>query len=173
MLLDRKLERRMLSHQNAVDIFRGHWASKIEEVCPGLSSGIGPYFNEDRRPLIAAQHLGFTPGSLHGMSLLDLGPLEGAHTYQLARFGVDRILAIEANAEAFLKCLIVKEILETPRCRFLLGLKFLQESPDQFDMIFCSGILYPMENPFELVKAISRHTGRVFLWTHYYVDTLL
>ncbi len=37
------------------------------------------------------------------MNILELGPLEGAHTYQL------RILAIEANAEAFLKCLVVKE----------------------------------------------------------------
>jgi hypothetical protein len=104
------------------------------------------------------------------MNILELGPLEGAHTYQLAKFGADSILAIEANAEAFLKCLIVKEILQTPRCRFLLGdcLKFLQESKDSFDLIFCSGILYHMENPFELIKAISAHTDRVFLWTHYY-----
>jgi Protein of unknown function (DUF1698) len=169
-MLENKLERGFPTHQNAIDIFGDRWASKIEEVYPGLTSGPGPYFNEDRRPLIAAQYLGFEPGSLQGMNILELGPLEGAHTYQLAKLGADRILAIEANAEGFLKCLVVKEILQTPRCRFLLGdcLKFLQESHDQFDMIFCSGILYHMENPFELIKAISRHTGRVFLWTHYY-----
>jgi hypothetical protein len=34
-------------------------------------------------------------------------------------------------------------------------------------MIFCSGALYHTENPFELIKAIARHAGRVFLWTHY------
>jgi 2-polyprenyl-3-methyl-5-hydroxy-6-metoxy-1,4-benzoquinol methylase len=160
-MLENKFERRFPTHQNAIDIFRDHWASKIEEVCPGLTSGPGPYFSADRRPSIAAQYLGFEPGSLQGMNVLELGPLEGAHTYQLAKLGADRIIAIEANAEAFLKCLIVKEILQTPRCRFLLGdcLKFLQESHDQFDMIFCSGILYHMENPFELIKAISQHTG--------------
>jgi 2-polyprenyl-3-methyl-5-hydroxy-6-metoxy-1,4-benzoquinol methylase len=169
-MLENKFERRFPTHQNAIDVFCDRWASKVEEVYPGLTSGPGPYFNEDRRPSIAAQYLGFEPGSLQGMNILELGPLEGAHTYQLAKLGADRILAIEANVEAFLKCLIVKEILQTPRCRFLLGdcLKFLQESHDQFDMIFCSGILYHMENPFELIKAISRHTGRVFLWTHYY-----
>jgi Protein of unknown function (DUF1698) len=169
-MLENKFERRFPNHQNAIDIFGDRWASKIEEVYPGLTSGPGPYFNEDRRPSIAAQYLGFEPGSLQGMNILELGPLEGAHTYQLAKLGADRILAIEANAEAFLKCLVVREILQTPRSRVLLGdcLKFLQESHDQFDMIFCSGILYHMENPFELIKAISRHTSRVFLWTHYY-----
>jgi hypothetical protein len=43
--------------------------------------------------------------------------------------------------------------------------EFLQESRDRFDMTFCSGIFYHTENPFELIKAILRHTGRVFLWT--------
>jgi 2-polyprenyl-3-methyl-5-hydroxy-6-metoxy-1,4-benzoquinol methylase len=169
-MLEKKFEGRFPTHQNAIDIFGDRWASNIGEVYPGLTSGPGPYFSVDRRPSIAAQYLGFEPGSLEGMNILELGPLEGAHTYQLAKLGADRILAIEANAEAFLKCLVVKEILRTPRCRFLLGdcLKFLQESRGQFDMIFCSGVLYHMANPFELIKAISRHTGRVFLWTHYY-----
>jgi Protein of unknown function (DUF1698) len=169
-MLENKFEARFPTHQNAIDIFGDRWASKVEEVYPGLISGPGPYFSMDRRPSIAAQHLGFKPGSLQGMNILELGPLEGAHTYQLAKLEADRILAIEANAEAFLKCLVVKEILQTPRCRFVLGdcLKFLQESHDQFDMIFCSGILYHMEDPFELIKAVAARTDRVFLWTHYF-----
>jgi hypothetical protein len=168
--LENKFERRFPTHQNTIDIFGDRWASKIEEVYPGLTSGPGPFFSKSRLPSIAAQYLGFEPASLVVTNILELEPLEGAHTYQLAKLGADRILAIEGNAEAFLKCLVVKEIFQTPRCRFLLGdvLKFLQESHDQFDMIFCSGILYHMENPFELIKAISRHTGRVFLWTNYY-----
>jgi ubiquinone/menaquinone biosynthesis C-methylase UbiE len=169
-MLENKFERRFPTHQNAIDIFSDRWASNIEEVYPGLTSGQMPMFSADPRPSIAAQHLGLTPGSLQGINILELGPLEGAHTYQLAKLGADSILAIEANAEAFLKCLVVKEILQTPRCRFLLGdcLKFLQDSRDQFDLIFCSGILYHMENPFELIEAISVHTDRVFLWTTHY-----
>ena len=168
-MLEHKFELRFPSHQNAIDIFRDRWASNIEEVHPGVTSGPMPLFSADGRPSIAAQYLGLTPGSLRGMSVLELGPLEGAHTYQLAKLGAENILAIEANAEAFLKCLVVKEILQTPRCRFLLGdcLKFLLEGNDTFDLIFCSGILYHMENPFELIKAISAHTDRVYLWTTY------
>lgn len=100
-MLENKFERRFPTHQNAIDIFSDRWASKVEAVYPGLTSGPGPYFNEDRRPSIAAQYLGFEPGSLQGMHILELGPLEGAHTYQLAKLRADRILAIEANAEAF------------------------------------------------------------------------
>ena len=167
---ENKFERRFPVHQNAIEIFGDRWASKIERVYPGLTSGAMAMFDFDPRPSIAAQHLGLVPGSLHGMNVLELGPLEGAHTYQLAKLGANRILAIEANSEAFLKCLVVKDILQTPHCQFLLGdcLKFLQVSCDQFDMIFCSGILYHMENPFDMVKAISQRTDRVFLWTHYY-----
>jgi 2-polyprenyl-3-methyl-5-hydroxy-6-metoxy-1,4-benzoquinol methylase len=171
LMIESKFERRFPAHQNAVDIFHDHWASMIEEVNPGLTSGLAPMFGPlDRRPSIAAQYLGFVPGSLKGMNILELGPLEGAHTYQMIQLGANEVLAIEANSEAYLKCLVVKEILRMPRCRFLLGdcLAFLQETSDPFDMIFCSGILYHMENPFELIKAISQHTDRVFLWTHYF-----
>jgi hypothetical protein len=35
-------------------------------------------------------------------------------------------------------------------------------------MVFCSGILYHMENPYDLIKAISANSDRVFLYTHYY-----
>jgi hypothetical protein len=171
-MIENKMERRVPSEQNAVDIFSGRWASKIEEIFPGLSSGPAPMFGRhDRRPIWAAQRLGSTPGSLAGMKVLELGPLEGAHTYQLAELGADSILAIEANSEAYLKCLVVKEILQTPRCKFLLGdcLLYLQAEPQQkFDLIFCSGILYHMENPFELIKAMTARCKKIFLWTHYF-----
>jgi hypothetical protein len=170
-VLEAKFERRFPAHQNAVDIFKGHWASRIEEIHPGLASGEMPMFGpEDRRPSLAAQWLGLTPGVLTGMNILELGPLEGAHTYQLIQLGADNVLAIEANSEAYLKCLVVKEILQIPRCKYLLGdcLKFLQKTTDRFGMIFCSGILYHMADPFEMIRAISTRTDRVFLWTHYY-----
>ena len=54
-----------------------------------------------------AQYLGFEPGSLQGMNILELGPLEATHTYQLAKLGADRVLAIEAEYGSFLKCLVV------------------------------------------------------------------
>jgi len=76
-MLENKLERGFPTHQNAIDIFGDRWASKIEEVYPGLTSGPGLFFSADRRPAIAAQYLGFEPSSLQGMNILELGSLEG------------------------------------------------------------------------------------------------
>lgn len=174
-MLDKKFEDRMPSHQNAIDIFTDKWASKVESVYPGVMSGIAPMFTEeDQRPRIAARHLGVVPMSLHDMSVLELGPLEAAHTYQLAKLGAKEIIAIESNIEAYIKCLIVKEILNIPRAKFLLGdcIRFMEENEQRFDMVFCSGILYHMEDPFKLIEAISDRTDRVFLWTHYYSDAV-
>ena len=170
-MLKTKFEQRPPSHQNAIDIFSEHWASKIEFVYPGLHSGPHPMFTEeDPRPRMAAANLGFVTNSLHGMRVLELGPLEGAHTYQLARLGAESILSIEANAEAYLKCLVTKEILHISRCQFLLGdcVEFLRTTAQSFDLIFCSGILYHMDDPYELIKSMSRCSDRIFVWTHYY-----
>ena len=170
-MLDNLFEQRSPADQNAIDIFRGRWAGMIEEVHPGVVSGQMRLFSvEDNRPILAAQNLGYVPGSLQGMRVLELGPLEGAHTYQLSGLGAESVLAIEASSEAYLKCLIVKELLGIPRCRFLFGdcTKYLNSTPGPFDMIFCSGILYHMQDPFELIQAISKNTDRVFIYTHYY-----
>jgi Protein of unknown function (DUF1698) len=83
------------------------------------------------------------------MTVLELGPLEGAHTYRLQQLGAGRILAIESNVEAYLKCLIVKEALGMKRAEFMLGdfTLYLQECTERFDLVFCCGVLYHMQDP--------------------------
>jgi len=100
--------------------------------------------------------------------VLELGPLEGGHTYQLEALGAD-VTAVEGNAEAYLKCLVVKEVLGL-RASFLLGdfVKHLQATPPAWDLIFASGVLYHMVRPLELIDLICRSGARAFLWTHYY-----
>jgi hypothetical protein len=167
------LELRFPSHQNAVELFGDRWLTRIEEVYPGLKSGPDTYLRADTRPVIAANHLGYAPGSFHGMHVLELGPMEGMHTYQIDKLGAESVTSIEANSNAYLRCLVMKEILQY-RCKFLLGdaLKYLQKCNTNYDLIFCSGILYHMENPYELIKAIAQRTNRVFLWTHYFDPAL-
>lgn len=168
-MLSVKLETRYPTHQNAVELFGDRWLIKLEELHPGLSSGSENYLRLDDRPAKAARHLGFVQGSLHGMAILELGPMEGAHSYQLSQLGGD-VLAIEANSLAYLRCLVMKEILQPARCRFLLGdcLRYLEQNETRYDLIFCSGILYHMADPFSLIAAMARRTDRVFLSTHYY-----
>ena len=60
-------------------------------------------------------------GGVTEKTILELGPLEGGHSYMLDRAGAAQVVAIEGNARAYLKCLIVKELLGLPRVQFLCG----------------------------------------------------
>ena len=114
------------------------------------------------RPRHAARLLG-TNDRLDGMRVLELGPLEGAHTYQLEKLGAASILAIEANADAFLKCLITKEILSLGAAKFVYGdfCEYLKETNEEFDLVFCCGVLYHMSDPIALIESIAKVTTNV------------
>ena len=102
--------------------------------------------------------------------MLELGPLEAGHTFQFEQLGAREIVAIEANVEAYLKCLIVKEAVGLSRSRFLLGdfCEYLETTDDRFDLVFASGVRYHMADPIGLIESIGRVTDRCFVWTHYY-----
>jgi SAM-dependent methyltransferase len=165
----RKFERRAPSYQTAIDIFSGKWACDISELSPAVTGGDARLFTADARPRMLADRFGRN-GRLDDMSVLELGPLEGAHTYQLEKLGAKSIVAIEANAEAFLKCLIIKEILELRIAKFMLGdfLEYLTNTRDVYDVVMCSGVLYHMEDPIRLIRAIANITQKCFVWTHYF-----
>ena len=171
-MAERKFELRYPSPQTAVDIFAGKWASDLSKVCPVVGTGQADLFVGDGRPIQAAKTLGNKDGRLDGMCILELGSLEGAHSYQLERLGAASIVGIETNVDAFLKCLIVKEILNLQHTHFKFGdaLEFLTKTEDRFDIVFCSGVLYHMRDPVTLIKAICNVTNKCFVWTHYYND---
>jgi hypothetical protein len=156
------------SAQNAVDIFKGEWASRFPAALgiPVEAGGI-PLF-EDGRITGAIEQL----GGVAGMRVLELGPLEGAHSYMLELYGAASVTAIEANTRAYLKCLITKELLNLQRVKFLCGdfVEYLKATSERFDLILANGVLYHMRNPVELLSLLARHTNRVNMWTHYYDD---
>jgi SAM-dependent methyltransferase len=167
-----KFEQRPPDHRNAIELFEGRWATDLSTLNPVWPGGTSALLT-DSRPLKAARYLGSGRQRLDGMSVLELGPLEGAHTWQLEQLGAERIVAIEANTEAYLKCLIMKEVLGLKRATFMLGdfSPYLAETDDRFDLIFCSGVLYHMEYPLRLIRDIARVAERCFVWTHYYANT--
>ena len=156
--------------QNALDIFEGGWSSELPRPWKNLRAGTIPLF-EDPRIDWAAEQL----GGFKGQRVVELGPLEAGHTYMLESMGAESILAIEANKRAYLKCLIVKEVLNLKRSRFLLGdfISFLRENNTSFDVCLASGVLYHMHRPAELIHLISRASNKVILWTHYYDKTII
>jgi SAM-dependent methyltransferase len=166
-----RFEQRTPSHANAIEIFSGRWATDLSEFDPAWHGG-GAKLTKDPRPDFAAQYLG-DEGFLRGMTVLELGPLEGAHTYRLQQLGAGRILAIESNVEAYLKCLMVKEALGMKRAEFMLGdfTLYLQECTERFDLVFCCGVLYHMQDPLRLIRDIARVSDRCLVWTHYFDES--
>lgn len=163
-----RFETRVPSAQSAIDIFRGRWACDLSPLIGVTGTGSALLFTEDKRPLQAAETLGRN-GRFDGFDVLELGPLEAAHTYLLEGLGAASITAVETSVEAYLKCLIVKEVLGLKRSKFLLGdvVEYLA-SANRFDLIFCSGILYHMAEPLTLIQKVCSLTDRCFVWTHYY-----
>ncbi|HEY9906970.1 MAG TPA: hypothetical protein V6D18_05105 [Thermosynechococcaceae cyanobacterium] len=159
------------SPQTALDIFQGEWGSALPAPFAHLKAGVWELFNDDRI------HWFFKEiGGVEGKSVLELGPLEGGHTYMLEKAGAAEILSVEANTRAFLKCLIVKELLEMRYARFLCGdfLEFLREEELSFQVCLASGVLYHMQNPAELISLLARRCSEyLLLWTHYYDASLI
>ena len=88
----------------------------------------------------------------------------------MSKGGANHILAIEANKNAFLKCLVVKELLSIERATFLLGdfYKYLKSQPPRYDAILASGVLYHMADPLGLIEGASVASDRICVWTHYF-----
>jgi len=153
------------SPQNALDIFKNEWSSKLPGEYAKYHSGNTASFEDSRIDWAVSEF-----GGIENKTVLELGPLEGGNTYMLEKHGAKSVLAIEANSRAFLKCLIVKELLDLKKSRFLCGnfVEFLKTNDEKFDCCFATGVLYHMENPSELIYLISKTSDNVFMWTHYY-----
>ncbi len=153
------------SAQATVDLFAKEWASRFPPPLANLKAGEVRLF-EDERITWAIEAL----GGVSDLDVLELGPLEAGHTFMLEQAGARSVLSVESNGRAYLKCLVVKELLGLQRAQFLLGdaMSFMSESNRAFDLCVASGILYHMLDPVAMVKAISERAPRLILWTHYY-----
>lgn len=165
MAADYKLIQSLPSDQNILDLFAGEWSTKMPEGL-GLSSqpGHAPLLEDPRIHWLADQL-----GPLYDRDVIELGPLEGAHSYMLQHLKPRSVTSVEANTRAFLKCLCMKEIFGLDRVRFVLGNFFpYLEQCRRADVIVASGVLYHMTDPLQLLELITAKADRIFIWTHYY-----
>ncbi len=144
----------------AFRIFDGAWSSDI----PGYGFGHARLFDDPRVNWMEQQCGGF-----RGKRILELGPLEGGHTSTMSSRGAASVTSIEANTNAFLKCLIVQNALKF-EADFQLGdfCRFLEACNEQYDFLLACGVLYHMMEPVRLLQNIARVTTGVGIWTHYY-----
>lgn len=155
--------------QNAVNLFQPNWATVFPDSLGLKNSGHAVLF-EDSRINWSIEKF----GSLEGKKVLELGFLEGAHSYILDRQNPRELTCIDANSMAYLKALTVKEIMGMKTAKFLLGdfNKYL-ESTEKWDYIYACGVLYHMKNPLELLMNICKNTDNVYIWTHYFDKKML
>ena len=151
------------SAQNAIDSVPG-WTSAMPPET-GLRAGRSPLFADTRIAWLLQERF-----QVAGKSVLELGPLEGLHTYMLDRAGAASIDAIEANALAFVRCLIAKEVLKIERANFFLGdfVAGLEATDKRYDLVVASGVLYHSQDPVRLLELIAAKTDAIYLWTHFF-----
>lgn len=155
------------SAQQTVDVFAGQWITAFPDDL-GVQAGWVNHFDpavDNRVPWADS----VIPGGLAGKSVLELGPFEGYHTASLEWAGAASVVSVEASRTAYLKCLVVKELLGL-KARLLYGdvPAYLQSNHDHVDVVWASGILYHQADPITFLEAIGSRGDHVFLHTHYF-----
>lgn len=155
------------SPQQTVDIFAGQWVTAFPDNM-NVHAGSVNHFDPNIDPRVSWVN-SVISGGLTGKRVLELGPFEGYQTALLEWSGASSVLAIEASRTAFLKCLVVKELLGL-RSTFLYGdaLAFLDTCTERFDLVWASGILYHQADPIGFLTRAAAMGDHLFLHTHYF-----
>ena len=93
----------------------------------------------------------------------------------LHQAGAAHVDAIEANALAYMRCLVTKEALGLTRTRFLLGdfMPWLESCETRYDLVVASGVLYHSADPARLLDLVTRRADAIYLWTHYFDEVAM
>jgi hypothetical protein len=107
-------------------------------------------------------------------TILELGALEGAHTFLLAeRPGVQRVLALEGREANLRKARFVQKLLQIGNVEFRqANLEHGELSTfGKFDAVFCSGLLYHLPEPWRLIDQLAAIAPVLFIWTQYAAES--
>ena len=102
--------------------------------------------------------------------ILELGSLEGGHTFSLAsRPPVEHVLGVEGRQPNVERARFVQQLLKVTNAEFVTANLEATDlaSLGEFDVVFCSGLLYHLPEPWKLVEQISQVSPNLFMWTHY------
>src|SRR6187551_3152433 len=141
------------------------WTSKFTLPNGKVVGGVVDLYNDDRLKWQIE-----TAGGLSDKTVLELGPLEGAHTKAMVDVGASLVLAIEGISDCFLRCLIVKEAFGWDNVGFIFAdfNKYIDNainSKRKFDIVCANGVLYHQENPALLIANLAKITDTVMVWS--------
>lgn len=110
---------------------------------------------------------GFAP---HPTTILELGSLEGAHSFLLAQHpGVTRVVALEGREANLRKARFVQGLLQVRNVEFVQA--NLEETDlaafGRFEAVFCCGLLYHLPEPWRLLAQLPAVAPLLFIWTQY------
>ena len=99
--------------------------------------------------------------------IVDLGCLEGGYSLAFAKMGFD-VLGIEAREDNVRKCEWVKSHFTLPNLRFAKDDARNLARYGPFDVVFCAGLLYHLDNPVAFIDLMGRMARRaVIVHSHY------
>jgi hypothetical protein len=112
-------------------------------------------------------------GGIEGKTIMELGPLEGAHTLTMIEKGARKIIAIEGNENCYRRCRIVEKVFNFPtfwgefrKADFTVSVPAKAAEGMKYDIVSAAGVLYHQLNPAELIHNLSKITDTVFVWSH-------
>src|ERR1019366_732858 len=102
------------------------------------------------------------PEGVAGKRLVDLGCLEGGYTVELARAGFDA-LGIEVRQSNFDNCQRVKAATNLPNLSFACDDVHNLAKYGVFDVVFCCGLLYHLDEPHKFLDLMAQVCQRVII----------
>lgn len=131
----------------------------------GLSMENFPFFVSARRILNTV-----FPGDKSRFRLADLGCLEGGYSVEFARMGF-QVLGLEIRESNMAACRYVKANTNLPNLEFVQDNAWNILNYETFDAVFCSGLLYHLDQPKRFLKVLSEATNRiVIIQTHFSLE---
>jgi SAM-dependent methyltransferase len=107
-------------------------------------------------------------------SILELGSLEGGHSFALASLPrIERVVALEGREDNLTRARFIQEHLPdritASKVTFQQANLEIASLTDlgKFDVVFCVGLLYHLPAPWKLLKELRKVTNNLFIWTHY------
>jgi len=112
----------------------------------------------------------YKPEELLSARVVDLGCLEGGYSLAFAKMGL-QVTGIDAREENLEKCEWVKSHFNLPNLNYIKDDVKNLGNYEKFDIIFCAGLLYHLDEPSDFIKLMFKQSNRMtILHTHYSLE---